>query len=80
MRFSRLLLRTLREAPAGTEVASHGLLVRAGMVHQLGAGIFSLLPLGKKVARRVENIMREEMDRIGGQEMSMPVVHPGEIW
>lgn len=80
MRFSRLFLRTLREAPAGTEVASHGLLVRAGMVHQLGAGIFSLLPLGKKVARRVENIMREEMDRIGGQEMSMPVVNPGEIW
>ncbi len=59
---------------------SHRLLLRAGYVRQLGSGIYSLLPLGKRVSDRVEQIIREEQDRIGGQEMEMPVVHPADIW
>ena len=61
-------------------MASHRLLVRAGYLRQLGSGIYSLLPLGKRVSDRVEQVIREEIDRIGGQEMEMPVVHPAEIW
>jgi prolyl-tRNA synthetase len=72
--------RTLREPPAGAEPSSHALLLRAGFIHQLGAGIFTLLPLGKRATRKVENLMREEMDAIGGQEMSMPVVNPADVW
>ena len=59
---------------------SHRLLLRAGYVRQLGSGIYSLLPLGKRVNDRVEQVIREEQDRIGGQEMEMPVVHPADIW
>ena len=80
MRLSRLFGRTLREAPAEAELVSHKLLVRAGMIEQLAAGIYSYLPLGWRVLRRVEQIMREEMDAIGGQELLMPVVHPAEVW
>src|SRR5918994_4262862 len=58
----------------------HRLLVRAGYVRQLGAGIYSMLPLGFRVQRRIEQVIREEIDRIGGQEMEMPVVHPAEVW
>lgn len=72
--------RTLREAPADAEVASHQLLVRAGFVRQLAAGVFSALPLGLRSVRRLEAIIREEMDAIGGQELAMPVVHPAELW
>ena len=59
---------------------SHRLLVRAGYVRQLGAGLYSLLPLGFRVTKRVEQVIREEMNAIGGQELEMPVVHPAEVW
>ncbi|HSG86133.1 MAG TPA: proline--tRNA ligase [Candidatus Limnocylindrales bacterium] len=80
MRLSHLFFTSLRDDPAEAEMPSHRLLVRAGYVRQLGAGIYSLLPLGLRVNRRVEQVIREEMDRIGGQEMEMPVVHPADVW
>jgi prolyl-tRNA synthetase len=80
MRMSRLFNQTLREAPTDAEVTSHKLLVRAGYIQQLAAGIFSYLPLAKRVLTKIENIMRQEIDRIGGQEVTMPVVHPAELW
>ncbi len=80
MRLSQLFFTTLRNVPSDAEMASHQLLLRAGYVRQLGSGIYSLLPLGFRVNQRVEQIIREEMDRIGSQEMSMPVVHPADIW
>lgn len=80
MRMSHLFGRTLREAPGDVELLSHQLMVRAGMIRPLGSGIFSLLPLGWRVVRKIEQIIREEMDAIGGQEMMMPVVHPADIW
>jgi prolyl-tRNA synthetase len=80
MRLSELFFATLRDDPVEAEMPSHRLLLRAGYVRQLGSGIYSLLPLGYQVTKRVEQVIREEMDRIGGQEMEMPVVHPAEIW
>ncbi len=80
MRLSKLFFTSLRDDPAEAEMASHKLLVRAGYVRQLGAGIYSLLPLGYAVHRRIEQVIREEIDAIGGQEMEMPVVHPAELW
>ena len=80
MRLSQLFFTSLRDDPAEVEMPSHRLLVRAGYVRQLGSGIYSLLPLGKRVNDRVEQVIREEQDRIGGQEMEMPVVHPADIW
>jgi len=80
MRMSRAFWRTLREAPTGAELASHSLLLRAGFIHPLGAGIFTLLPPGKRAVRKLEDIMREEMDAIGGQEMAMPVINPADVW
>ena len=80
MRLSELFFTTLRDDPADAEMASHRLLVRAGYVRQLGSGIYSLLPLGFRVKRRIEQVIREEMDAIGGQEMEMPVVHPADLW
>jgi prolyl-tRNA synthetase len=80
MRLSQLFFTSLRDDPVEAEMASHRLLLRAGYVRQLGAGIYSLLPLGFRVSKRVEQVIREEMDRIGCQEMEMPVVHPAEIW
>jgi prolyl-tRNA synthetase len=80
MRLSHLFFTTLRDDPADAEMASHRLLLRAGYVRQLGSGIYSLLPLGKRVNDRVEQVVREEQDRIGAQEMEMPVVHPADIW
>ena len=80
MRLSTHFGLTLREAPAGIEAASHRLLLRAGFIRQLGQGLYSCLPLAHRAITRIENILREEMDRIGGQEMTMPVVHPAEIW
>ena len=77
---SKLFSQTLREAPSDTEVASHKLLIRAGFIRQLAAGIFSLLPLGTRSLSKIALILREEMERIGGQEIRMPVVHPAEIW
>jgi len=80
MRLSRLFFTSLRDDPADAEMPSHRLLVRAGYVRQLGSGIYSLLPLGFRVNKRVEQVIREEMDRIGSQEIEMPVVHPADIW
>ena len=80
MRLSQLFFATLRDDPADAEMPSHRLLLRAGYVRQLGSGIYSLLPLGFRVNKRVEQVIREEMDRIGSQEMEMPVVHPADIW
>jgi len=80
MRLSQLFFATLRDDPAEAEMPSHRLLVRAGYVRQLGSGIYSLLPLGKRVSDRVEQIIREEQNRIGGQELEMPVVHPADVW
>jgi len=80
MRLSTLFFTTLRDDPSEAEMPSHRLLLRAGYVRQLGSGIYSLLPLGKRATDRVEQVIREEIDRIGGQEMEMPVVHPAEIW
>jgi len=80
VRLSALFPRSLRSAPAETDVAGHQLLLRAGYVRQLGAGIFSALPLGTRALHRIEAVVREEMDAIGGQEVILPVVHPAEIW
>jgi prolyl-tRNA synthetase len=80
MRLSKLFFTSLRDNPADAEMASHRLLVRAGYVRQLGAGIYTLLPLGFRVSQRIEQVIREEMDAIGGQEMEMPVVQPAELW
>ncbi|MDP9180031.1 MAG: proline--tRNA ligase, partial [Gemmatimonadota bacterium] len=76
MRVSHLFGETLREAPADVDVVSHQLLLRAGYVRQLAAGIFSYLPLAHRSMRKIEQVLREEMNAIGGQEMTMPVVHP----
>jgi len=80
MRLSELFFATLRDDPGEAEMPSHRLLLRAGYLRQLGSGIYSLLPLGKRVSDRVEQVIREEIDAIGGQEMEMPVVHPAEVW
>jgi prolyl-tRNA synthetase len=80
MRMSRLFLRTLRDDPADAEVDSHRLLVRAGYIRRVASGIYSWLPLGYRVLRRVEQIVREEMDAAGAQELWLPVVQPLELW
>ncbi|HLE14559.1 MAG TPA: proline--tRNA ligase [Anaerolineales bacterium] len=80
MRMSRLFSQTLREAPAEAEIPSHKLLIRAGFIQQLATGIFSYLPLARRSLTKIENILRQEMDAIGGQEVMMPVVHPAELW
>lgn len=80
MRTTHLFGQTLREAPVEADVTSHQLLVRAGFIRQLGAGIFTYLHLAKRSITKIENLIREEMDAIGGQEISMPVVHPADIW
>ena len=80
MRLSQLFFATLRDDPSDAEMPSHRLLQRAGYVRQLGSGIYSLLPLGFRVNKRVEQVIREEMDRIGSQEIEMPVVHPADVW
>jgi prolyl-tRNA synthetase len=80
MYLSRLFSQTLRDTPSEAETASHQLLLRAGYMRQHAAGIFSLLPLGQRTAAKIEAIIRREMDAIGGQEVSMPVVQPASIW
>ncbi len=80
MRLSNLFFTTLRDDPSDAEMPSHRLLLRAGYVRQLGAGIYSLLPLGFRASKRVEQVIREELNAIGGQEMEMPVVHPADLW
>ncbi len=80
MRYSKSLIPTLREIPADAEAISHRLLVRAGLVRQLAAGIYVWLPLGQRVLDKINAIIREEMNAIGGQEITMPVLQPAEIW
>jgi prolyl-tRNA synthetase len=79
-RASQLFLPTLRDAPADAEAVSHTLLVRGGFIRQVSAGLWTLMPLGWRVHRKIEQIIREEMDAIGGQEMLMPVLTPAELW
>jgi prolyl-tRNA synthetase len=80
MRASRFLLSTLKETPADAEVISHQLMLRAGLVRKLASGLYTWMPLGLRVLRKVENIVREEMNKSGGQEVLMPVVQPSELW
>jgi prolyl-tRNA synthetase len=80
MRLSRFYLPTLKETPKEAEIASHRLMLRAGMIRQSSAGIYSWLPLGFRVLRRIEEIVREEQDRAGAQEMLMPTIQPAEVW
>ncbi len=80
MRQSKLYIPTLREVPSDAEAKSHQLLVRAGYIRQSVSGVYSFLPLGRKVLRKVETIVREEMDRIGSQEVLMPALQPSELW
>ena len=80
MRTSRFPLQTVKETPADAEIASHRLMLRAGMIRKLAAGLYTWLPLGLRVLRKVERIVREEMDRAGALEVSMPAVQPAELW
>jgi prolyl-tRNA synthetase len=80
MRLSKLFGKTQREVPAEAETTSHQLLLRAGMIQQLAAGIYSYLPLGWRVLKKIENIIRDEMDKAGGQEVNLPVLQPFEMW
>src|SRR5579859_5293243 len=80
MRYSHLFLRTLREPPSEAETASYQLLARGGFVRQLTAGVYSLLPLGQRVFLKIANIVREEMNAAGGQEFTLPVLQPLELW
>ena len=80
MRLSQFFTKTLREVPAEAENVSHQLMLRAGMIHQVAAGVYSYLPLGWRVLRRIEQIIREELDKMGGQELMMPVLQPFDLW
>jgi len=80
MRVSRFFLATLKEAPAEAELASHKLMLRAGLIRRLGSGLYSWMPLGLRVLRKVEAVIREEMDAAGALEVSMPAVQPAELW
>ena len=80
MKASQFFISTLKEAPADAEIVSHQLMMRAGLIKKLGAGIYNYMPMGLRVIRKVEAIVREEMNRAGAIEMSMPVVQPGELW
>ena len=80
MKASQFFISTLKEAPADAEVVSHQLMTRAGLIKKLGAGIYTYMPMGLRVVRKVEAIVREEMDRAGAVELSMPVVQPAELW
>jgi len=80
MRMTKMFSTTIRETPSEADAVSHQLLLRAGFIRQLGTGIFSYLPLARRTLTRIENIMREEMNDIGGQELTMPVVHTADVW
>jgi len=80
MRFSKMFIPTLRDVPADAEAVSHILMLRAGYVRQLAAGLYIYLPLGWRVLNKINAVLKEEMDAIGAQEISMPVLHPAEIW
>ena len=80
MRMSRLFFRTLRDTPSEADLVSYGLLLRGGFVQQVGAGLFDLLPLGLRVKRKIEAVLRSELDALGAQEVSFPLVQPAELW
>ena len=80
MRFSKMFIPTMREVPSEAETVSHKLMLRAGYVRQLAAGLYIFLPLGWRVLNKINNILKEEMEAIGSQEISMPILHPAEIW
>src|SRR2546429_6821563 len=80
MRWSQTLIPTLKETPAEAEIVSHKLLLRAGLIRKLTGGLYTFLPLGLRVLRKIERIVREEMDRAGALELLMPALQPPEIW
>ena len=80
MRVSQLLNPTLREVPAEAEVISHQLMVRAGLIRKSASGLYTYLPLGLRILRKIETIVREEMNAKGGQEVLMPIMQPAELW
>ncbi|MGZ6236864.1 MAG: proline--tRNA ligase, partial [Syntrophales bacterium] len=80
MRYSEMFLPTVREVPSDAEIISHQLMIRAGMIRKLTSGIYTYLPLGYLVIRKLEQIIREEMNRAGAQEVFMPTVQPRELW
>ena len=80
MKATATFISTLKEAPADAEIVSHQLMLRAGLIKRLGAGIYNYMPLGLRVIRKVEHIIRQEMDRAGAIELLMPVVQPAELW
>src|SRR5580658_10379990 len=80
MRLSRFFLPILKENPKEAEIVSHRLMLRAGMIRQSSAGIYSWLPLGFRVLKRIEQIVREEQNRAGAQEVLMPTIQPAELW
>ena len=80
MRVSQLFHTTLKEDPAEAEVASHSLLIRAGMIRKLASGVYTYMPLGWRVLTKISNIIREEMNRKGCQELMMPIIQPKELW
>ncbi len=80
MRASQFLLSTLKENPSDAEVTSHQLMLRAGLIRRVAAGIYTWMPLGLRVLRKVEQVVREEMNRTGALELSMPIVQPAELW
>ena len=80
MRFSRAFIPTKKESPADAEIPSHKLLIRAGFIRKVASGLYDILPLGALVIRKIERIIREEMDRAGAQEVILPIMHPAELW
>ncbi len=80
MRMSKLFGKTQREIPTEADTVSHQLLIRAGMIHQEAAGVYSYLPLAWRVLGKIEDIIRDEMNKAGGQELSLPVLQPLELW
>ena len=80
MRFTQLIGKTIRTEPADAETASHRLMLKAAMISQVASGVYSYLPLGWRALRKIENIIRQEMDSAGGQEIRMPVLQPAELW
>src|SRR4030043_2193919 len=80
MRFSKLFGKTLKEIPSDADTLSHQLLLRAGMIQQVATGVYSYLPLGWRAFKKIEQIIREEMDKAGGQELMLPAIQPFELW
>ena len=80
MRVSKMFIPTLREIPSEAEIVSHQLMVRAGLIRKAASGIYTYLPLGMRVLEKIKDIVREEMNRFGGQELLLPIMQPAELW